>query len=300
MSESEETPSQRQARIRRQKREAKINANAQDRLDKITKVSGRTPESSRFQSTPSVVTVPNRPKVRRETPPSTPGAATPTTSASQGASPLPAQGFAQSMDTNDPQQAKIQEDYIRTLLKSAGGQPGAQGQPQPDMTGSEDPMMKMLGSMMGAMGGDGDPNAPPGMNFSPDDLAKATGLPSFVTNMFMGSQKVPPTPEEERSTRLWRVLHVIFALAAGIYLVLSISMATKTFGQNPPAPATFQNPFAIFVIGEILLQSARIMLAGPSGKRGPGLWLQMAKEFAGDGALSVFMLGISSWWRAST
>lgn len=42
----EETPSQRQARIRRQKREAKITGNASERLDKITRLSGRTPESS--------------------------------------------------------------------------------------------------------------------------------------------------------------------------------------------------------------------------------------------------------------
>lgn len=42
----EETPAQRQARIRRQKREAKITSNAGERLDKITRLSGRTPESS--------------------------------------------------------------------------------------------------------------------------------------------------------------------------------------------------------------------------------------------------------------
>ena len=46
MADTDETPAQRQARIRRQKREAKINANAQERLDKITQLSGRTPESS--------------------------------------------------------------------------------------------------------------------------------------------------------------------------------------------------------------------------------------------------------------
>lgn len=47
MADTEETPAQRQARIRREKREAKINANAQDRLDKITRLSGRTPEASK-------------------------------------------------------------------------------------------------------------------------------------------------------------------------------------------------------------------------------------------------------------
>jgi GET complex subunit GET2 len=46
MADAEETPAQRQARLRRQKREAKINANASDRLDKITRLSGRTPENS--------------------------------------------------------------------------------------------------------------------------------------------------------------------------------------------------------------------------------------------------------------
>jgi hypothetical protein len=46
MANIEETPAQKSARIRRQKREAKINVNAQERLDKITQLSGRTPESS--------------------------------------------------------------------------------------------------------------------------------------------------------------------------------------------------------------------------------------------------------------
>jgi hypothetical protein len=45
----EETAAQRQARIRREKREAKIKAGGSERLDKITKLSGRTPESSEFE-----------------------------------------------------------------------------------------------------------------------------------------------------------------------------------------------------------------------------------------------------------
>jgi GET complex subunit GET2 len=47
MSETEESPAQRQARIRREKREAKIKAGGSERLDKITKLSGRTPEMSK-------------------------------------------------------------------------------------------------------------------------------------------------------------------------------------------------------------------------------------------------------------
>ena len=46
MADAEETAAQRQARIRRQKREAKIAGTAAERLDKITRLSGRTPETS--------------------------------------------------------------------------------------------------------------------------------------------------------------------------------------------------------------------------------------------------------------
>ena len=46
MSETEELPAQRQARIRREKREAKIKAGGNERLEKITRLSGRTPEMS--------------------------------------------------------------------------------------------------------------------------------------------------------------------------------------------------------------------------------------------------------------
>jgi GET complex subunit GET2 len=202
------------------------------------------------------------------------------------------------MDTSDPQQAKMQEEYLRALLQG-GQQQRQRGQAQPGMPDSDDPMLKMLGSMMGAMNGSSDPNAPPSLGLSPEDISKATGIPSFLTGTFMGSQKAPPTPQEQRSTTIWRVIHVVFALIAGLFLVFSIDRATTTFGENPPAPATFQNPFVIFVTGEIVLQATRIILAGPSGKRGPGLYYQMAKEFAGDGALSVFLLGISSWWRGN-
>jgi GET complex subunit GET2 len=46
MSEADESSAQRQARIRREKREAKIKAGGSERLDKITRLSGRTPETS--------------------------------------------------------------------------------------------------------------------------------------------------------------------------------------------------------------------------------------------------------------
>lgn len=148
-----------------------------------------------------------------------------------------------------------------------------------------------------------DPNAAGGVGaspgLSPDDISRATGLPPFVTNMMMGGQKAPPTKADVQTTRLWKVLHVIFAIMAGLYLVISINTSTQTFGENPPAPATLQNPFLVFATGELLVQGTKVATTGRSDKSGFGLWIEMVKELIGDGAIVVFILGIASWLKGS-
>ena len=49
MSTPEESPAQRASRLRRERREAKIKEGGSARLDKITSLSGRTPQSRMFQ-----------------------------------------------------------------------------------------------------------------------------------------------------------------------------------------------------------------------------------------------------------
>lgn len=51
MSTSEESPAQRAARLRRERREAKIREGGAARLDKITSLSGRTPPSGTILKT---------------------------------------------------------------------------------------------------------------------------------------------------------------------------------------------------------------------------------------------------------
>ncbi|KAK5559784.1 hypothetical protein LTR46_001533 [Exophiala xenobiotica] len=290
MAETEETPAQRQARIRRQKREAKITGAAAERLDKITRLSGRTPESMRNDSPLATPSQPSTPS-QVSTPPY----------AAQNASANPTL-----------EQVRAQEEFFKAMLRQPMEQDGQTPQQEP-----EDPMMKMLQAMMGGMGGmpgmggmgsmDGayDPNVPGGggigsvPGISADDISKMTGVPSFLTNMFMGGQKAPPTQAEIQATRLWKVLHVIFAVVAGLYLVLCINKATEAFGENPPAPATFQNPFIVFATGELLVQGTRVLTSGHSGKSGFGLWIQTAREIIGDGAIVVFLLGIACWWKGS-
>ncbi|KIW15718.1 hypothetical protein PV08_05768 [Exophiala spinifera] len=278
MADSEESPAQRQARIRRQKREAKITGSATERLDKITRLSGRTPES-----------------MRHESPAITPRSSTPSDI------PSPPNAMQDASVNATPEQIRAQEEFLKAMLRQPMPQDGQSQQAQAQ---EDDPMLKMLQAMMGGTDGGFAPNAPgggmggiPGM--SPDDISKMTGLPSFLTSMFMGGQKAPPTQAETRTRRLWKVVHVIFAIFAGLYLVSCINTATETFGENPPAPATFQNPFTLFATGELLVQGTRVLTSGHSDKSGIGLWIQMFREFIGDGAIVVFMLGIASWWKGS-
>jgi len=49
MSTPEESPAQRASRLRRERREAKIKEGGSARLDKITSLSGRTPQSRMLQ-----------------------------------------------------------------------------------------------------------------------------------------------------------------------------------------------------------------------------------------------------------
>jgi hypothetical protein len=52
MSSAEESPAQRAARLRRERREAKIKGDGAARLDKITSLSGRTPASRMYHTIP--------------------------------------------------------------------------------------------------------------------------------------------------------------------------------------------------------------------------------------------------------
>ena len=165
MAETEgESPAQRQARIRREKREAKITAGGSQRLDKIIGVSGRDPELGQYS--PAVLSrrSANDITVKKE-------------AASPGDSPAPGsrqvQGTPPQMpplaNADDPAQAQAQEEYLRSLLQSQEPQQGTGDGPQ-----DEDPMMKMLNSILGG----GDPNNPTaGLPFSPTISRKPPDCP---------------------------------------------------------------------------------------------------------------------------
>ncbi|KKY18543.1 hypothetical protein UCRPC4_g04879 [Phaeomoniella chlamydospora] len=262
MSEGEETPVQKQVRIRRERREAKIKAGGVDRLERITRASGRTPES-----------------IRQDSPLSSPGARS-TISQSPTPSPQPSLSNAA-----DPTQIQAQEEFLRSLLRQqAPAEAGAEQQ--------EDPMIRMMQSMLG--GDPSDPNAPEMPSFSADDVSKATGIPSFVTNLFLG--KAPETEQQKRQVSLWKMIHGVFSVLLGIYTVWMVQTSIASFGANPPTPPMVWNPFLVFVMGELLVEGTRLTLRGMGSPKGIGAWYQLAKDLGRDGSVVVFFLGISMWW----
>lgn len=190
---------------------------------------------------------------------------------------------------------------MKVLLGGTQQDQAGQGQ-QPGMSDEQEQMAKMMQAMLGGMSGD--PNAPGSddMSFSAEDLSKMTGLPSFVTDMFMGrKQQAPPTQEQLSRELRWKLIRVMVSVLIGIYAAITINSSIEKFGRNPPAPATFQNPFAVFVMGELLLRGANSALGDKSkSQNGIKSWTRAVREIAADGAILLFIVGVYSWVKGFT
>ncbi|EED24405.1 conserved hypothetical protein [Talaromyces stipitatus ATCC 10500] len=286
MSSAEESPAQQAARLRRERREAKIKAGGSARLDKITSLSGRTP-ASLHDASPSPSPQPrpqagSTPYLPTQTQPSQPSPQPPT----------PATGAAE----NDTETIRAQQEYLRALLRA--NPPEQQAQQQID----QDPMMKVLSSMLGGI--PGAENTAPGAGMPPqnqgdlgmNDLASALGIPPLFSNMIFGGGATQQTPEEKKRENILKLLHIIFALFIGVYLVTLVSSAVTTYGVNPPPPATAQNPFVVFMTGELVLNGARVVLGKP--QQGPlATGLQIFRSLVRDSGIAIFALGVASWWN---
>jgi len=193
---------------------------------------------------------------------------------------------------------RMQQEYMRALLAGTPHEQSSNPQ-QPGMpAGEEDPMLKMLQSMLGGMSGD--PNSAGGMP-SADDLSKITGMPSFLTSMLFGGQKqAPMSSVEVQAESRWKIVRILFSILVGIYVIFTVEKSSSTFGHNPPVPATAQNPFVVFLTGELLLYGSRVALSGRPTSNGFKAWLQSGRDFARDGAILVFLLGVYSWSKGLT
>lgn len=205
---------------------------------------------------------------------------------------------------------QAQQEAFRAMLRQVAPE---QGQQSNDV---EDPTLKLLENLLGAMPGGampggampGDGNAPPpgapgvpsampeqsGPGLSPAAIASALGVPPFLANMLGGASQ-PPTEKEQKTLRLWKVFHALFAVGVAIYLLFIIGTSVATFGSPPPKPATAQNPFLIFVTGEMVLTGGRVLLGGKQA--GLGMVVQLFRDIVRDGSLVIFALGLGAWYN---
>ncbi|KAL4808389.1 hypothetical protein BDV18DRAFT_99183 [Aspergillus unguis] len=289
MSSAEESPAQKAARLRRERREAKIKEGGASRLDKITSLSGRTPSKDREDASPS--------------PSPQPPTAIPSPSPEPRATPQQPQQSQQpprqappppSVEDPNPDALREQQDALRALLR----------QPVPsqqDAGEEEDPTLRLLNSLMGGM-----PGAAQGANANaggggdtvgglPPGLASSLGLPPWMSSV-LGSATRQESEQQKKAILIFKILHIVFSVALGIYLVLLTSSSVATYGKQPPPPATAQNPFLFFTTGELLLGATRVVMKN-SGPVGPFMYIQLLRDFIRDGSIVLFLFGMGSWWN---
>lgn len=242
-----------QARLRKERREAKIKAGGASRLNQITGLGGGVqrgwlsptlyPSLPFLLPTRTEVQFTNKVPTKKDPPPTTPQAASP-----QPASATPA------AEHGDPEEVDISEHYyapqttnripaetgaglgggmdeaqLRQMMLGfdpagagmggmpgmggMGGMPGMSGIGGPPGAAGEDPMMAMLQQMMGGGGAGGPGGSSP---------FGAGGNPFGPGSPFGGAAQTVVT---DRYSAIWRLLHTAVALGLGLYIALWTSFA---------------------------------------------------------------------------
>ncbi|KAH6682960.1 hypothetical protein B0J14DRAFT_135136 [Halenospora varia] len=303
-----------QARIRKERREAKIRAGGSARLNKITGLGGGVqrdpppqPTAAAAHADPDEVDISQHfyePKATRRT---------------NNVSPTPGQQMS------DDQLRQMMLGFDPTATPPPGGDanpfagfpgmagmPGMEGMGGPDGPGADDPMMKMLQQMMGGMGG------MPGEG--------AGGMPSFPG---MPGQPTATAPADPYAY-IWRIIHAVFALGLGLYIAFTTTftgtllerersgLAYSTGKDSGLSPGSIHF-FYIFATAEVLLQTSRFFMEKgaiqPGGILGTIMgflpppykgYLGLAARYfriwttvSGDAMTCVFVLGVCAWLRGN-
>ncbi|RYP84524.1 hypothetical protein DL769_001183 [Monosporascus sp. CRB-8-3] len=305
-----------QARLRKERREAKIRAGGAARLNKITGLGGG------IQRDPP----PPQPPSPCSTPPSSQPTATPAAQSHGDPAEVDISKHYYEQRTTPRQPAdpsNISEDQLRQIMLGldqpsqnplAGAQP-----PAPGMGGmEEDPMMKMLSQMMSGGG-------MPGSGANPFAGTRMESLLAGSNPMQQAQQQATPP---NKTADLWRILHAIFALGLGLYVALSTTFTgTKTerddstiasSGEANDIERTRASFFYIFTSVEAVLLTTQYFLdrnrSPPSGMLWSlsgflpepfGGYLKHALRYGqifttvrGDALVCVFVLGVCCWLRS--
>jgi hypothetical protein len=293
-----------QARIRKERRQAKILAGGSTRLNKITGLGGgiqrdppQPPPPPVSHADPEEVDISQHFSAPR---------ATQRTSTQQS---INDEQLRQMMLGSDPSNTPPPGTNPFAGFPSMPP-PGAEGMP-----GADDPMMKMLQQMMGSMNDGGTPGAIPAF----------PGMP----NMPPPGQQVPDPTSGDPSAYLWRIIHAVFALSLGLYIAfttpftgtkLERAQSTLAFDpSNSALTATSVHFFYIFFTVEVLLQTSRFWMEKgriqQTGIMGMAMkflpepykgYLTLGSRYfriwttvSGDAMVCVFVLGICAWLRGN-
>lgn len=191
----------------------------------------------------------------------------------------------------------------------------------PGAGGEDDPMMRMLQQMMSGMPGSG----PGGGGMG--GLGGEDGLPPALAAMFggggggRGPGAQGEVQQEDTYAYIWKILHAVFALALGLYIVFTTpfsgSHLSRTESLLPSSTVPDVRFFWVFATTELVLQSTRYFLE--RGKTGGGGWMAMISGFlpepwkgyfllvarysriyntvVEDAMVVIFVLGVVAWWN---
>ncbi|TLS24240.1 hypothetical protein PpBr36_08044 [Pyricularia pennisetigena] len=316
-----------QARLRKERREAKIKAGGSARLNRITGLGGG------FQRDPIPTATASGTDATTASP--TPAAAAPTADhADPDEVDISSQHFPSPRRQQQQQQpsSEMSEAQLRQLMlgMDVGRGDGSPAPPNPFAAnpflnpgvgggqpgGPEDPMLRMLQQMMGGQ--------------MPGSAGAFPGMPGAAPQQ---QQQQQPPPLDTYSAA-WRILHLVVALGLGLYIALTgsfvgtleardaarlasdagMSSATDLDGQSRDSRARF---FYMFATAEAVLLTSRFFLdrtrALPpgilwtvAGFLPPGLkrYLETALRYGqvfttvrSDLLVCVFVLGVCHWWR---
>ncbi|KAF2016972.1 hypothetical protein BU24DRAFT_332506, partial [Aaosphaeria arxii CBS 175.79] len=302
-----ESPAQEKARLRRERRNAKLQTGGAARLQAITSVQGGSHRDVEKD-------VPVRPtsSIGNNATPTASGTATPDpdvidisshhyTPASQPRLPSP---FA--FDGNSPRPARFDPA-------------GTDGQDP-----SQDPMFAMLQQMMaGGPGGPGQNQGQPGA--APD-------LPPGLANMFQamqGGAPAEPSPSQS-SAWIWRLVHSVLSLVLAIYMVIQTPFNGSKLARTSPVADddwtldqstadAFKHFFYLFATFEVVLQSSRYFIE-KGQLQGSGVLSSISQflpePYSGyvrivgrysviystvvsDAMVVLFVLGATSWYKGT-
>ncbi|KFA50249.1 hypothetical protein S40293_03362 [Stachybotrys chartarum IBT 40293] len=308
-----------QARLRKERREAKIKAGGSSRLNKITGMGGRIVGETSAPSTPPTETTTTAPPLATTT--SQPHSADPEEidisqhfyNPGQDAR----QKFPASGPMGAPMEGPISEAQLRQMIlgldNPAGSSPSGPAQP--------DDLMSMMSQLMAAGAGGDQPGAG---GFPGAGQSLFPGMPPFPGMPGMTpQQQAPPDPYKS----LWRILHALVAISLGLYIILltpfagtKVEREREAIASDPLADEMQHHKrlfFWIFATAETVLLTTRLFLdssrATPSGI----VWTvvsylpepfkgyvtvalrywQIFSTVRSDILACIFVLGVCSWWR---